>query len=376
MLPFLVSLLLAASTAAAPISRSKYLRDGETVLSARQIFEMGFFSPGSSKKRYLGIWFKNPQPQAVVWVANREKPLDNSTGVLLIDERGRLLLLDRQDGEPSVAELLDSGNLVLRDSEKGLPQGLLWQSIEDPDHVMLPGMRIMAGRYLTSWKSPNDPSPGMYTFKMDFTILPRLLMYEGSRLRYSTGHFNGFRFIGVPYMQPNPIVLFIVETTGDQADYRFEMNTNTTVSILNLSPTACTWKSFTYSPVDECDRFANCGAFGICNMSTFPVCGCLEGYAPRNPGEWNNQNTSSGCLKLPHLINVMVNRNMTLQECRHKCAEDCSCKAYASANVTDDRGGCITWLGDLLDIRILDTKVQDLYIRVPASSLGTPPHLS
>lgn len=417
MVPFLVSLLLTASTAAAPISRSRSLRDGETVLSAGRTFEMGFFSPGSSKKRYLGIWFKSAQPMTVVWVANKDRPLDNSTGVLLIDERGRLLLLGRQDGEPlwsargapspgvdAVAELLDSGNLVLRDRRRGLPQGLLWQSIEEPDHVMLPGMKITAGRFLTSWRSPDDPSPGNYTFRMDSTVLPRLLLLEGSAVRYSTGHFNGFRFIGVSYMQPNPIVLFIVETNGDQADYHFEMNTNSTFSILNMNPNGVVqrllleagtdvWKTFTYSPIDECDKFANCGAFGLCNMSTFPACGCLEGYAPRSPEEWDKRNTTSGCarqtapdcgggaggdgfllmvqLKLPHLINVTVDRSLTLDECRRKCAADCSCAAYASANVTDRLGGCITWHGDLLDIRILDTKVQDLYIRVPASSLGT-----
>ncbi|CAA7394593.1 unnamed protein product [Spirodela intermedia] len=410
-----------ASKSVEVITRSQSMRDGETVLSARKTYEMGFFSPGSSKMRYLGIWFKKAQPEVVVWVANRENPLENSTGVLRMDEQGRLLLLDKEAGKVVwstqgflntgvrvFAELLDSGNLEVRDGEKGLPAGLLWQSIDEPSHVMLPGMKMSANRrtgarrHLTSWKSPDDPSPGNYTVEMDFSTLPRVLLKHDQAIKFSTGHFNGYRFVGVPFMQPDSVLQCVVRITEDQADYIIQMKIPT-ISIMTLSYNGVgqrllydegttVWETFTYLPADECDRFANCGAFSICNMSNFPVCGCLEGYAPRNGDEWDQQNFSGGCvrrtrpdcsggdgfllmplLKLPHLINSTVDIDISLSECRNKCTSDCSCTAYASANVTDGMGGCITWFGDLLDMRILEMNVQDLYIRVPASSLGKHP---
>ena len=70
------------------------ISDGETLVSSGQSFELGFFSPGSSKNRYLGIWYKNTT-QTVVWVANRNNPIVDSYGVLTIFNNGALVLLNQ-----------------------------------------------------------------------------------------------------------------------------------------------------------------------------------------------------------------------------------------------------------------------------------------
>ncbi|KAF5770738.1 putative non-specific serine/threonine protein kinase [Helianthus annuus] len=40
------------------INTGQALRDDDTLVSAGETYELGFFSPGNSKNRYLGIWFK------------------------------------------------------------------------------------------------------------------------------------------------------------------------------------------------------------------------------------------------------------------------------------------------------------------------------
>ena len=60
------------------------LRDGETIISAGGNFFQGFFSPGNSKNRYLGIWYNKISDKTVVWTANRENPIYNSSGILTI----------------------------------------------------------------------------------------------------------------------------------------------------------------------------------------------------------------------------------------------------------------------------------------------------
>ncbi|KAJ8628144.1 hypothetical protein MRB53_021451 [Persea americana] len=75
------------------ISRIKPLRDGETIISAGQNFVLGFFSPGNSKNRYVGIWYNKTSDQTVVWTANRENQVGNSSGVLTIIG-GNLVLID------------------------------------------------------------------------------------------------------------------------------------------------------------------------------------------------------------------------------------------------------------------------------------------
>ena len=62
--------------------------DGETLLSAGKTFELGFFTPNgsSSHQRYVGTWYYRLEPKTVVWVANRNDPLPDSTGVLSIQD--------------------------------------------------------------------------------------------------------------------------------------------------------------------------------------------------------------------------------------------------------------------------------------------------
>ena len=105
--------------------------DGESLVSAGGNFELGFFSPGRSKSRYMGIRYVVSKG-TVVWVANRETPLENQFGVLKVTGIGILVLLDSTTNttvwssnntlriagnkiSSPTAKLLDSGNPVVKD---------------------------------------------------------------------------------------------------------------------------------------------------------------------------------------------------------------------------------------------------------------------
>ncbi|KAJ0657683.1 putative bulb-type lectin domain-containing protein [Helianthus annuus] len=68
---------------------------------------------------------------------------------------------------PVVVKLLDSGNLVVCD-DSSTDEDFVWQSFDYPTDTLLAGMKfgkdLVTGvdRYLTSWKSMDDPSPGLY----------------------------------------------------------------------------------------------------------------------------------------------------------------------------------------------------------------------
>jgi hypothetical protein len=83
------------SNAADSITQSQSLRDNMTLVSKDGSFELGFFNPGSSKNLYLGIWYKNIPVQTVVWVANRLNPINDSSGVLMVNSSRSLVLLSR-----------------------------------------------------------------------------------------------------------------------------------------------------------------------------------------------------------------------------------------------------------------------------------------
>ncbi|GLT56118.1 hypothetical protein SLA2020_291890 [Shorea laevis] len=78
------------------ITVSNNLSDGRTLVSSDGSFKLGFFSSGSSgKSRCVGIWLRKIPVQTVVWVANRCNPIKDSSGVLMINSTGNLVLLSQ-----------------------------------------------------------------------------------------------------------------------------------------------------------------------------------------------------------------------------------------------------------------------------------------
>ena len=76
------------------ITSTQTLADGKTLVSKDGNFELGFFSLGSSNNRYLGIWYKI-QDKTVVWVANKDSQINDSSGILMINSIASLVLLSQ-----------------------------------------------------------------------------------------------------------------------------------------------------------------------------------------------------------------------------------------------------------------------------------------
>ena len=247
---FVYSLLLSffrTSTALDAITPSQSIRDGETLVSAGRIFELGFFSPGSSKSRYVGIWFVVSN-DTVVWVANRETPLENHYGVLKVTDKGILVLLDKTNttiwssntsstGANKIyyptAQLLDSGNLVVKDGNISDPMTLLWQSFDYPSDTLLPEMKLgwdlLNGleRYLTAWKSAEDPAKGEISGRYDRRGLPQLLVMQGDRIKIRSGSWNGLYFTGRSWLKPNPLFKYEVVMNEKEIYFEYELQNNT-----------------------------------------------------------------------------------------------------------------------------------------------------
>ncbi|KAF6150124.1 hypothetical protein GIB67_009644 [Kingdonia uniflora] len=133
------------------ITSSQPLTDGYTIVSQGGTFELGFFSPADSKNCYEGLWNKKISVQRVVWVLNKNMPINDSSGVFKMEKDGNLVLLDREKNvvwstnsskstKSSAIELLDSRNLVLQDANEC--NSTIWQSFNYPSDVLLPGMKI------------------------------------------------------------------------------------------------------------------------------------------------------------------------------------------------------------------------------------------
>nr|POE83083.1 g-type lectin s-receptor-like serine/threonine-protein kinase [Quercus suber] len=399
------------------ITPSQSISDGSTLVSKEGSFELGFFSPGSSKNRYLGIWYKNIPVQTVIWVANRLNPINDSSGLLMINRTSSLVLMSNnksvvwstglgtqiQANNP-VLQLLDSGNLVLRDGNSGISS---WESFDYPSDSLLPGMKmgwdLRKGikRRFTAWKSPDDPSPGDFTYGIEMQphSYPEAYIRKGNKKFYRTGPWNGLRYSGSPELKPNPLYAFDFVSNDDEVYYIYSLVNNSLITRIVLNQTSSSrerytwieaenvWRLYSSVPRDYCDNYGLCGANGNCILSGSPVCQCLEGFKPKSQEKWSLMDWSQGCvrneplschkdgfvkfneLKLPDTTNSWVNKSMNLKECRDKCLNNCSCMAYTNSDIRGEGSGCALWFGDLVDIRQFPAGGQELYIRMSASEI-------
>ncbi|KAK3431463.1 hypothetical protein EUGRSUZ_E03122, partial [Eucalyptus grandis] len=400
------------------ITASTLLVQNQTVVSSRQIFELGFFTPKGSAKQYVGIWYKNLTPSKVVWVANRDKPLGHTdqSASLIIGEDGNLKLLDGQQNTVwstnvmaksnySVALLSDFGNFVLQDRNADI----MWESFDEPTDTLLPNMKIGVNvktgkkRNLISWKGEDDPSFGSFAVGLTPETAPQVFTWNGSSPYWRSGQWDKTKFIGIPTMSGPGSVLQQDNIQGTtyyslkSYDNLFGYNFISSEGYLMAVRWANGWSTYWGAPesTNPCDIYGYCGSFGVCNLLNSPMCRCLKGFKPRSDEEWNRGNWTRGCLREMELncqkpanvaASTTVKKDMfrrmsqiklpdsadfplidDAEQCQSWCLENCSCLAFSYVNAI----GCMAWSKDLLDIQQFSMGGQDLYIRLADGGAGS-----
>ncbi|XP_076919888.1 G-type lectin S-receptor-like serine/threonine-protein kinase At4g27290 [Bidens hawaiensis] len=358
------------------ISDSSFLTDRDTLVSPARIFELGFFKPGSSENRYLGIWYKNISIRKVVWVANRDYPLlGTSPLVLKIVDQGILGLFNNISLIWSsntttlanvTAKLQDNGNLVVIDQDSGV----IWQSFDYPTDTLLPGMKLgrdlLRGKewHLSSWKSSQDPAPGEFTLGADAVGYPE----------YKIKHRALVKVRNEPWA--NQLLCRIV--IGNKS---LAFTYDVIIQEVSKGQLEFFWAT----------REMVVGRRWQSINMTQQSCACLDEkrFVPKNPKGWETGDWSSGCirrapleckngiegfikysnLKLPDTEYTWFDMNMTLEECHTKCLQNCTCMAYANPDNT--RSICLFWFSDLLDIvQPDDIGGRDIFVRMASTELG------
>ncbi|KAF7842158.1 G-type lectin S-receptor-like serine/threonine-protein kinase [Senna tora] len=408
------------------------LKDGAVLVSSNATFALGFFSPSnSSRNRYVGIWYNKVSQRTVVWVANRDAPLKDASGILSINSHGNVVVCENSRPNGTVAnpvwssnvslssfpspnyvtsaKLLETGNFVLMgDDGGGGSQKVLWQSFDHPGDTLLPFMKLGLdrrtglNRFLTSWKSPVEPGLGNLTYRIDPTGFPQLFLYKNGYPLWRVGSWTGQRWSGVPEMTPNFIFNVSFVDDANEVSIMYGVKDPNVFSIMVVGDTGhvrrSTWQAHEhrwfqiwYGPKEDCDGFRRCGSNSNCNPYNADKfeCVCLPGFEPKFPREWYLRDGSGGCVrkqnvstcrsgegfvkvarvKVPDTSKARVDRRLGLKGCKEKCLRDCSCVAYTSA---DERtqSGCLTWHADMEDIRTYTSVGQDLYVRVDAAELA------
>ncbi|TXG47214.1 hypothetical protein EZV62_026508 [Acer yangbiense] len=414
---FVISELFCSFHALDTMTGTQFIVDSEngSLVSSDGNFKLGFFSPGKSQARYVGIWLNKISEQTVVWVANRGTPIKSSAGIFKIGGDGNLAVLCGNESSPlwstnvsvpaqtSAAKLLNSGNLVLVAKET-----IIWQSFDYPTDTILPSMKFGGNRktglnlILTSWMSIDDPTPGEFSAGFDLHSIPQLFTYKNSVPRWRSGPWNGRTLNGLPevgghkdYFSDQIDLVNVTFVSNDNEIYFiyspkkgdvFSITVLDTMGLLKrlIWDESQRWVKVQVVLQDLCDEYMRCGANAVCNEETLAHCACLPGFERLYPQDLYlkcQETRKKACgkgdgegfvrlegVKFPDARNSTLYSNMSLEECERECLKSCKCTGYANVYVDEVGRDCIAWYGELRDMRRYKSE-QDFYLRVDAMEL-------
>ncbi|KAI4383292.1 hypothetical protein MLD38_009148 [Melastoma candidum] len=416
------------AAASGTISGNQSLSGDQTLMSSGGSFKLGFFQPGNSSYYYIGIWYGQVSQRTVVWVANRDNPVEDKDLNHLKILGGNLVLVNDSEvpawstnvtsssgsstGGMVIAVLGDDGNLMLKSGlNSSSTDTPLWQSFDHPAHTFLPGARLGINKrtnkttILTSWKNSDDPAVGLFSLQLQpsseyFIVRNMTEYYWTSGIWDNRSHI----FSLVPEMRLNYIFNFSYVDNENESYFTYSVypSANTisrliidvTGQIRQLSWLELTqqWNLFWSVPRQQCEVYRLCGPYSICNENIDNSCSCLRGFSAASPNDWNRLDWSAGCTRMKNLncgaklapncendgfllmLNIRLldgSRLLSAKssgECKSSCLNSCSCVGYAFQN-----GSCSVWSEELFNMQQLsagDPSGQSFYLRLAGSEIS------
>nr|GMD99420.1 putative receptor protein kinase ZmPK1 [Ipomoea batatas] len=369
----LLASLISSSSQTSTLNNGASLSAPQDVLTSTPNgnFTAGFYNVGENAYSFA-IWFSEPLidgNHTVVWMANRDRPVNGVKSKLSLLKSGNLVLNDAGQTDvwstqttsdsPVHLKLLDNGNLVLQDPTIPIP---LWQSFDSPTDILLPQQRITGTSNLVSARSLTNHSSGFYKLFFDadnvlrllydgfgltsvFWPSPWLVSWEAGRTTYNSskiavlnpfGHFSSsddFKFNTIDHGESIPRIL------------KLDSDGNLRVYSLKNKIWKVTWQAIS----QPCTIHGICGLNSLCNYishSGTRKCSCLPGHRAKNKTDWaygcepefnlscdgNSNSTNFGFVELNHVefygYDIEFAPNKTLEECRKKCLDNCRCRGF------------------------------------------------
>ncbi|GMN26075.1 hypothetical protein TIFTF001_046020, partial [Ficus carica] len=342
----------------------------DVLTSPNDIFSAGFHPVGENAYCFA-IWFTEPShvrshSRTIVWMANRDKPVNGRSSKLTLLKTGNLVLSDASQisivretatfsYSPSQLHLEATGNMVLRTSD----DVILWQSFDSPTDTLLPEQPLTRFVKLISSRSQTNFSSGFYKlFFNNDNIL--CLIYDNNQI--SSVYWPSLSLLSyVAGRAPsNDSRIAMLDSLGNfsLSDYFIFLSADYGVKIQRIlrldsdgnlglysrqnrgENWVVTWQAFKH----PCKIHGLCGANSLCRYSpdSGRECSCLPGHRMRNPTDWSygcEPEFTLSCSKNKSSFLKISNSdfygydygfflNYTLQDCIDLCLELCDCVGF------------------------------------------------
>ncbi|KAI6675141.1 hypothetical protein NL676_003047 [Syzygium grande] len=338
--------------------------DSHSLTSPDKTFTCGFYGLGSNAY-WFSIWFTYSSDRTVVWMANRDKPVNGQGSKVTLRGTGSLVLTD-VDGSvvwethttspdaPSL-ELWNTGNLVLL-----RPDGrIIWQSFDYPTDTLLPEQLLTKSKKLVSSLKGGAFYSGYFNLYFDNDNVLRL-MYDGPdisslywpdpRCIMSTNertNDNSSRVAVLDetgHFQSSDWFQFNASDRGLGIKRRLTMGHDGNLRLYSLDDQSGSWAVTWQALPSQCMVHGICGRNGICVHTPEPKCTCPPGYEMKEPSNWNkgckpkfnftccSKSRDVKFVALPNTdysgFNAVKNNNASFNSCRQACLDDCSCLGF------------------------------------------------
>ncbi|KAK4348581.1 hypothetical protein RND71_031336 [Anisodus tanguticus] len=183
----------------------------------------------------------------------------------------------------------------------------------------------------------------------------------GTRVSARAGHWNGLRWSGAPaplQIHNNIFTfqfVFNKESLINRSVSRLVLTNNGYIQLLTWVNRTKSWHLYINIPLDTCDTYSFCGAYGSCVIDSSPVCGCLDKFVAKHPKHWERGDWSEGCVRKTPL----------------NCNKEYVFLRYSGIKLPDTKYSQYDKTRTLEGCRKLSGRGQDIYIRMDSSELGS-----
>ncbi|CAL5202596.1 unnamed protein product [Lathyrus oleraceus] len=386
------------------------------IVSPKGTFTAGFYPIGENAYSFA-IWFTQNHKKlnnnaTIVWMANRDQPVNGKRSTLSLLKTGNLVLTDAgqfnvwstntNSSKQLKLFLYDTGNLILR--EHNINGFILWQSFDFPTDTLLPDQSFTGYMNLVSSKSSTNYSSGSYKLLFDNDNLlrllydgprgssaywpdPLLLTWQDARSTYNSSRVATLNRWG--NFSSSDDFNFKTSDYGTMLQRRVILDFDGNVRVYSRKHGQEKWSVSAQFHQQPCQIHGICGPNSTCSYDprTGRKCSCLPGYNMVNNQDWSqgckpsfqfscNNETKYGFKFLPHVefynYDYGFHKNFTYKQCKYLCLRLCECIAFQFRYVKN-KGlyNCYPKM-QLLNGRRSTRFKGSLYLRLPKQNIVFP----
>uniref|UniRef100_A0A251TY69 Putative S-locus glycoprotein domain-containing protein n=1 Tax=Helianthus annuus TaxID=4232 RepID=A0A251TY69_HELAN len=380
------------------------------LISPNGLFTAGFYSVGENAYCF-SVWFTKPladQSHTIVWMANRDAPVNGKRSKLSLLKTGNLVLRDAaqplpiwttniiDSKEPAQLFINDTGNLYLQNNETQV----IWQSFGSPTDTLLPLQKFTKDTSLVSSRSLTNHSSGFYKLYFDNDNVirlvyngpsvagiywpdPKITAWASGRSTWASRRTATLDLSG--HFVSSDSLFFNTSDSENQSVRRLTVDVDGNFRAYSLDETRGIWKVTWQAISDTCRVHGICGENSTCSISPNHgrKCSCIPNHTMINQTDWSYGckpefnttlcgNGEDDFLHFPHYdfygYEARFVPNVTLDECKRVCLGICNCKGFHFNYETEGYFSCYAKFKLINGFRTMSSN-GSMYLKVPKSIL-------